>query len=169
MRIMVKLVMENILNTICRLPKEEPGRIACKIAERWGIQQNFKHFDNSKIIKRQQTKWKPATSIWLKLNFDGAAREGIGVAGGVLCDANGEALLVYVRRVGEGSNNKAEATTLLWGLQLITNLQMKEITIEGDWKLIIDMANGASQLGWKICNIIMEIWNFLGGLDVVHL
>ena len=169
MRIMQKLIMENILNTKCRLPKEELGWAACKIAERWGIQKNFKDFDNSKIIKRQQTKWKPATSTWLKLNFDGAAREGIEATGGVLRDANGEALIVYVGRVGEGSNNKAKVTALLWGLQLITKLQIREITIEGDSKLIIDMENGASQPGWGIQNIIRDVRHFLGGLEVVHL
>ena len=62
MRIMEKLITENILNTKCKLLKEEPGWAACKIAERWGIQKKFKDFDNSKIIKRQETIWKPATS-----------------------------------------------------------------------------------------------------------
>ena len=89
--------------------------------------------------------------------------------GGVLRDANGEALLVYLGRVGEGSNNKAEVMALLWGLQLITDMQIKEITIEGDSKLIIDMAKGVSQPGWSIQNIIMDIWHFLRGLDKVHL
>ena len=112
--------------------KRNQAGTTCKIAERWGIRQNFKHFDNSKIIKRQQTKQKPATSTWLKLNFDGAVREGIKAMSGVLPDANGEFFLVYVRRVGEGSNNKAKVMTLLWGLQLITKLQIREITVEGD-------------------------------------
>ena len=67
--------------------------------------------------------------------------------GGVLRDANGEAFLVYFGRVGEGRNNKAKAMALLWGLQLITDMEIKEITIEGDSKIIIDMAKGVSQLG----------------------
>ena len=78
-------------------------------------------------------------------------------------------LLVNLGRVGEGSNNKIEAMALLWGLQLITKLQVKEITIEGDSKLIIDMAKGVSQLGLGIHNIIMDIQHFLRGLEEVHL
>ena len=84
MGIMGKLITENILSTKCKLRKEEPGWAACKLSKRWGIQKNFKDFDNSKIIKRQETIWKPTTSTWLKLNFDGATREGIRAACGVL-------------------------------------------------------------------------------------
>ena len=48
-------------------------------------------------------------------------------------------------------------------------MKIKEITIEGDSKLIIDMAKGVSQLGWNIQNIITDIRHFLSGLDKVHL
>ena len=169
MGIMEKLIKENIMRAKCKILKEEPGRKEYQIAERWGIQKNFKDFDNSKTIKRQQTKWKPPTITKLKLNFNGAAKVGVGVAGGMPRNGNGEVLLVYSGRVGEGSNNKAEAMALLWGLQLITDMQLKEITIEGDLKLIIDMAKGVSQPSWNIQNIIMDIQNFLSGLDKVHL
>ena len=62
----------------------------------------------------------------------------------MLRNGNGEALLVYSRRIGGGSNNMAEAMALLWGLQLINDMKIKEITIEGDSKLIIDMVKGIS-------------------------
>ena len=96
-------------------------------------------------------------------------RGGVSVAGGALWDVNGEVLLVYARRVGEGSNNVAEAMELLWGLQLISKLRIKDITIEGDSKLIIDMASGVSKPGWGIQNIIRDVWHLLGGLEIVHL
>ena len=63
----------------------------------------------------------------------------------MLRNGNGDALLVYSRNVGGGSNNLAEVMALLWGLQLISEMQIKEITIENDSKLIIDLAKGVSQ------------------------
>ena len=102
------------------------------------------------MLKRQQTRWKPPTLTQLKLNFDGATKGGIGVVGGVLWDGNGDVLLVYVGKVGNGSNNLAEAMALFWGLSLISEMQLKEITIEGDSKLIIDLVNGVSQPRWNI-------------------
>ena len=53
MGIMEKLVKENIMIAKCKTLKEEPGREECQIAKRLGIQWNFNHFDNSKVIKRQ--------------------------------------------------------------------------------------------------------------------
>ena len=70
--------------------------------------------------------------------------------GGVLWDRNGDAMLVYVGKVGNGSNNLAKVMALLWGLQLIREMKMKQITIEGDSKLIIDLVKGASQPRWNI-------------------
>ena len=78
-------------------------------------------------------------------------------------------LLVYVGKVGNGSNNLAETMALLWGLQLTREMHIKEITIEGDSKLIIDLVKRVSQLGWNIQSIIMDINKFLEGMESVHL
>ena len=72
------------------------------------------------------------------------------MASGVLRNGNGDALLVYTGKVRSGSNNLAEAMALFWGLNLINEMQLKEISIEGDSKLIIEMVNGVSQLRWNI-------------------
>ena len=61
------------------------------------------------------------------------------MVGGVLRDKNGDVLLVYAGKVGNGSNNVAEAMALLWGLQLSKERQILELTIEGDSKLVIDL------------------------------
>ncbi len=143
----------------CKLPKEELGGKETQIVERWGIQEGFNHFDNSKVLKRQKTKWEPPTSTQLKLNFDGAAKGGIGAAGGVLRDRNGDVLLVYSENVGGGSNNLVEAMALLWGLQLIREMQIKEITMGGDSKLIIDLVKGVSKPSWNILNVTRDIRN----------
>ena len=95
--------------------------------------------------KRKQKKWKPPTITTLKLNFDGATKNGLVAVGGVLRDGNGRVLLLYARKIGQGTNNMAERMALLWGLQAIKEMQIKEITIEGDSKIIIDMMRGDSQ------------------------
>ena len=51
------------------------------------------------------------------------------------------------------------------GLQVIKDIQIKEITIEGDSKLIIDMVKGISQPIWTIQTIITNIRKFLEGLE----
>ena len=79
------------------------------------------------------------------------------MAGGVLRDGNGDALLVYAGKVGSGSNYLTEEMALFWGLQLISEMRLKKITIEGDSKLIINLVNGVSQSGWNIQTIIMDI------------
>ena len=59
-------------------------------------------------------------------------------------------LLVYAGKVGNGSNNEAEAMALLWGLQLSRERQIMELTIEGDSKLVIDLVKWEARSGWKI-------------------
>ena len=54
MEIMEKLLKENIRVAKCKIPKEEPGRQEGQIAEKWGIQEDFYLFDNSKVLKRQK-------------------------------------------------------------------------------------------------------------------
>ena len=68
------------------------------------------------MLRRQQMRWKPPTFTQFKINFDSATRGGIGVVGGVLQDGNGDVFLVYVGKVGKGSNNLAKPMALFWGL-----------------------------------------------------
>ena len=49
----------------------------------------------------------------IKLNFDGAAREGMTIAGGVLPNEKGVVLVAYSGKLGMGTNNEAEAMALL--------------------------------------------------------
>ena len=46
---------------------------------------------------------------------------------------------------------------LLWGLQVIKDMQIKEIIIEGDSKIIIDTVKGIIQPSWAIQTIIADI------------
>ena len=149
----------------CKFPKEASRRIESKIAEKWNIQKNFDYFDNSKVIRRKQTNWKPPITTQFKLNLDGTTRGGKVVVGSVLRDDDGEVLLLYSGNIGRGKNNMFEAIALLWGLQVIKDMQIKDITIEGDSKIIIDMVKGVSQLSWTIQTIITNIRQLLEGLE----
>ena len=153
----------------CKMPKEEPSRLEGLVVENWGCHEDFFLFDNSVMRRRQQTRWRPPTITQYKLNFDGATKGGIGATGGVLRDMNGEVLLVYARKVGNGSNNEAEAMALLWGLQLSRERQIMELTIEGDSKLVIDLVKGEARSGWKIRNIILDIKQVLNEIKMASL
>ena len=113
--IMEKLLKENIRVAKCKMPKEEPSRQEGQIVEKWECHENFYLFDNSKMLRRYQTRWKPPTLTQFKLNFNCASKGGIGEAGGVLQNGNGDALLVYTRKVGNGSNNLAKAMDFFFG------------------------------------------------------
>ena len=167
--VMNKLLKENLRLAKHKMPKEELGRIEGILAENWGCQEDFFLVDNLARRRRQQKKWRPPTITQYKLNFDGAAKGGLGAAGGVLQDKNGDVLLVYVGKVGNGSNNVAEAMALLWGLQLSKERQTMEITIEGDSKLVIYLVNGEARSGWKIRNIILDIKQILNEIKMAHL
>ena len=88
--IMEKLLKENIRVAKCKMPKEELGRHEGLIAEKWGCHEDFYLSGNSKMLRREKTRWKPPTLTQFKLNFDGVAKGGIGAASGVLRDKNGE-------------------------------------------------------------------------------
>lgn len=166
---MDKLSKENLRVAKCKMPKEELARHEGLVAERWGCHEDFFLFDNSKMMMRQKTRWRPPTLMQYKLNFDEATNGGIGATGGVLWDKNGDVMLVYARKVRDGRNNLAKAMALLWGLQLTREIQIKELTIEGDFKLIIDLVKGVARLGWNIRNTIMDIKQVLNRMENVHL
>ena len=167
--IMNKLLKENLRVAKCKIPNEELGRLEGLVAENWGYREDFFLYDNLNMRRRQQTKWGPPTITQYKLNFDGATKGGLGVARGVLRDMNGDVLLVYASKVGNGSNNVAEAMALLWGLQLSRERQIMELTIEGDSKLVIDLVKGEARLEWKIQNIILHIKQVLNEIKISHL
>jgi ribonuclease HI len=75
----------------------------------------------------------------LKLNFDGASRgnPGLGGAGGIFRNAQGEIISMYIVLLGQMTNNGVELEGLLAGLQW-ENLQgYTTIVAEGDSKLLV--------------------------------
>ncbi|XP_059068382.1 uncharacterized protein LOC131858914 [Cryptomeria japonica] len=127
----------------------------------WNLLDNFLRYDNSKKIERLNTKWSTPTPPWLKLNFDGAARNGFATGGGIIRDIMGNLVLAYAGNFDFVSSNMAKALALLWGLKLALGINAKRLIIEGDSKLIIEAAKGVSGVSWMINNVIKDIWSMI--------
>jgi ribonuclease HI len=79
------------------------------------------------------------------LNFDGGCRSnpnGPASSGAVLRDAAGLTLIHVGRDIGVGSNNIAEWTGLLIGLEAARNLGATEVCAFGDSELVVKQFNG---------------------------
>lgn len=56
--------------------------------------------------------------------------------------------------LGICSNNKDEAMAVLGGLKTLTEFVFKNVILEGDSKLIVDILNGVVATPWEVKNII---------------
>lgn len=82
--ILRKLTMNNVMVAKFRAPQKPSSLKEMEIAINWNILPNFQNFDNSKLLARKRIRWIPPTMSTVKLNFDGAMRDGMAVACGVL-------------------------------------------------------------------------------------
>ena len=84
------------------------------------------------------------------LYFDGASRGNPGPAGagGVIYDAQQKIVDTYAINLGVTTNNVAEYGGLLAGLNRCHKLNIKELQVYGDSKLVINQVNGK----WKVRN-----------------
>ncbi|HUB27578.1 MAG TPA: ribonuclease HI family protein [Tepidisphaeraceae bacterium] len=80
----------------------------------------------------------------LTLNFDGGSRGNPGPAGiGVVITASdGTPLVTLGRFIGAATNNVAEYTALIVGLEQLAGLGARRIVIRGDSELIIKQMRG---------------------------
>lgn len=79
-----------------------------------------------------------------KIQFDGCAFPNPGNMGiGVVLIENGNIITTISKKLpGKGTNNIAEYTALLTGILKALDLGWKEISVEGDSKLVINQVNG---------------------------
>jgi hypothetical protein len=91
--------------------------------------------------KGQQTSpttWTPPPAHFIKVNFDGASKGNPGPAGyGAVLRNSGEILGLEAGFLGETTNNVAELTGLLRGLQTAMDKGHQRIILEGDSQIII--------------------------------
>ena len=78
--------------------------------------------------------------MWHKLNFDGAARGNLGIAGVgcILNDEKGRWVAKLAAPLPPVSNNMAELEALEKGLQLCHKLRLPKIHIEGDSQVVLN-------------------------------
>jgi ribonuclease HI len=87
------------------------------------------------------TTWSPPPIGFIKINFDGASKGNPGPAGfgATLRNSNGKILYLVAGFMGENTNNAAELTGLLHGLQAAIDNHFHKITLEGDSQIIIQL------------------------------
>ena len=89
-----------------------------------------------------------------KLQFDGGSRgnPGIGGCGAVIFQNNIEIWNEKYYLGDNITNNQAEYSGLICGLEYIQNLDIKKLEIEGDSNLVIKQISGV----WKVKNTILQ-------------
>jgi ribonuclease HI len=109
------------------------------------------------------------------LYADGAARGNPGPAGAgaVLLDADGHVLAELTRSLGHATNNQAEYTALIVGLEEARRRGIDDIEVFMDSKLVVEQMNGH----WKIKHPNMkplalragELWGSFARHSISHI
>jgi ribonuclease HI len=117
------------------------------------------------------TVWTPPPYGFLKLNFDGASMGNLGPAGfgAVLRDNMGKITHMTAGFLGESTNNVAEITSLLRGLQTATQHLFLRLIIEGDSQVIIQLilkilhgqSPGRISPSWKLFGLLEDFEGFI--------
>ena len=108
------------------------------------------------------------------LYADGAARGNPGPAGAgaVLMDADGHVLAELTKSLGHATNNVAEYTALIIGLEEARRRGVDDLDVRMDSKLVVEQMNGR----WKIKHPNMkplalragELWGTFARRSIVH-
>lgn len=112
-----KLLVENMKSCRWRKPTIPPNQLEIRIAKCWSLEEGIMEIDNSNLLVRKRTQWKPPRENWVKLNFDDVARKEGSTDGGIVRENEGTMLLAYTRHLGKVSNYIAEAMALFRGLK----------------------------------------------------
>src|SRR5699024_6239557 len=93
---------------------------------------------------------RPVTSTNVIVEADGGSRGNPGPAGygAVVCDEDDNVLVERQGFIGVATNNIAEYTGLIEGLEAAAQLGAKRLTVRMDSKLVVEQMNG----NWKIRN-----------------
>lgn len=113
-------------------------------------------------------KWTRPSMDGYKLNVDGSSVESPGVcgAGGIVRNSNGDLLMAFSVSVGNGTNNFAEISSLLFGIPHCAEASISTIEIEMDSLIVVKW------LKKKVCGLrylydfLEEIQSYLAGMQV---
>ncbi|XP_057814901.2 uncharacterized protein LOC131028603 [Cryptomeria japonica] len=160
-----KYLRENSLISKWKTLQSAPMVLDWSWIKTWNLPDSFLQYDNSKKMERLNTRWSTPLPPWLKLNFDGVARNGSATGGGIIRDSLGNLVLPYAGNFDSVSSNMAKALALFWGLKLTLGINIKRLIIEGDSKLIIEATKGISGMSWIFNNVIKDIWSMIVWLE----
>jgi len=105
----------------------------------------------------------------VKLYIDGSSRgnpgpSGVGI---VLIDNNGKEVGVFSEQIGRATNNQAEYTTLLYAVEIIKILDLKDAIIYTDSELLFKQIYGKYRVkNDKIRNLLKAFFNIKEGLNI---
>lgn len=60
---------------------------------------------------------------------------------------------------------QSRGMALLWGLNFTTAIGIRQLEIEGNSKVIVEVVSGRSVAGWKVESILRDARMFLANLD----
>jgi ribonuclease HI len=111
-------------------------------------------------------KWFPPPEQVVKLNTDVAVRTSFSTIAVVACDANGFIHSAWTKHIEVIDPEVAEASAILWAIQLAKLEDFQNVIVESDSKIPVDCMNGIqAEANWKIAAIVSDV-NFLS-LDFV--
>ena len=103
-------------------------------------------------------KWNPPHLGWIKLNTDAAIGKHSNAIAVVARDHKGEVLKVWARSTPACSPLRAEASAILWAIQLAKVEKWPRIVIEGDAKNCFDpLSSSPTAPDWTISNTVSSI------------
>ncbi|XP_059066045.1 uncharacterized protein LOC131857456 [Cryptomeria japonica] len=105
------------------------------------------------------------SSSWHKLNFVEAAHNNRKVGGGVIRDHQGGFIASFEGSLRNHTVNQVEGMTILWGMKFSTAMGIRQLEIEGDSKIIIEVVKGRTAAGWKVDAILSDTRILLANLD----
>ena len=110
---------------------------------------------------RDFCRWDCPLMDWYKINFDGAFKGNLGIAGCgiVIRDAYGEKVGCMAIPIGSQTNHVAKASAALYCLIYAKSLNLRKVWVEGDYLNIINCLSKITKPSWTISNIILQAIN----------
>ncbi|XP_012846841.1 PREDICTED: uncharacterized protein LOC105966808 isoform X3 [Erythranthe guttata] len=114
-------------------------------------------------------KWIPPEARYIKGNVDGSLHGTACSGGGLFRTHDGHFIHGFSHIYGPGSHIWAEASAILDGLQMSTEMGFDNIIIESDAKLVVDMIYQRSVVAWDLNYVVQGIRRHLSAnRRVVH-
>ncbi|KAL8162024.1 hypothetical protein V2J09_013513, partial [Rumex salicifolius] len=105
--------------------------------------------------------WTPPPSGWVRLNTDGAVREGRATAAGVLRDESGSWLVGFVHNLGSCSVPMAELWGILSGLRLAWERGYRRVCLNTDSQLAVLLLNKPVDQCHPLSSLLISVASFL--------